>query len=114
MKLCVDCDDTLVLWQYVEKEVGGQLCFVLPNEGETYLPNDALMAAVRRYLAATPGSELVVWSGGGEAYARRWGQMFFPDIPHEAYFKVGARQPSILFNDTYHPLPGDVCIDDQE
>lgn len=89
-KLFVDCDDTLVLWRDATQDAVG------------YLPNHRLILAICNYLGHRRGTELVVWSSGGEEYARGWAREFFP-----------GQEWWIAPKNMRIPQAGDVCIDDQ-
>ena len=94
-RLFVDCDDTLVLWQYVEREDG--LYYATP-----WQRNDDLIATVRRFVDDHPDTELVIWSGGGAVYAARWAVLFFDGVECVPEDK-----------NIHYPQPGDICVDDQ-
>lgn len=96
MKLFVDCDDTLVLWQYIQREDG--LYFATPWQA-----NDNLIAAIKGYYRERQDLELIIWSGGGVEYADRWANRFFPSIPY-----------TVVQKDMHLPQEGDICIDDME
>ncbi len=91
MKLYVDCDDTLIRW-------------LDPLEGRLtseWEPNTAVQEFVRNWKLEHPDGEVIVWSSGGEDYARMWGYRLLPDVPHVALSKFNA----IVTAD-------DLCIDD--
>lgn len=101
MRLFVDCDDTLVLWNYDEVEVAGQKFFTIPNEGEKYRVNHDLIASVNQFMDARPDWTLIVWSGGGAAYAAGWARKFFD-----------GRKYLIEGKNVKYPQVGDICVDD--
>lgn len=84
--LYVDVDDTLVKWA---DAIEGRLV----TEWE---PN----AAVIHYAEQWKG-DVVVWSSGGEDYARMWGQRLLSHVPHTAASKFWLI-----------PSGEDVCLDD--
>ena len=94
--LFVDCDDTLILWDNTPLESG--------LYSAKYEVNTKLIEAVHKYLAHTKDN-LVVWSGGGEEYARRWARMCFPDTEWEAISKDITLPDAEL---------DDVCVDDMD
>src|SRR3990167_4835522 len=95
-RLFVDCDDTLVIWQdrYVnqDKELWVR---------DKWDINEPLVRAVHSFLAERPEYVLIVWSGGGVWYARRWAEKAFP----------GGNVMS-LAKDNQLPREGDVLVDD--
>lgn len=110
--LFVDCDDTLILWQYKEaitplfdegKHVADQVIYTLPNEGEKFKINELLIFSIVSFLTSHFDWELVIWSGGGREYAERWARLLFPNQ------SLVALEKNITF-----PWFEDICIDDQE
>ena len=91
--LLVDVDGTLVLWQGTYDERGR----------EDWIPNRALVSAIERYLWDNPRTVLVVWSGGGEAYAQEWGARV---LGHEDFTPL-AKMNAIRWLEA-----GDVAVDD--
>jgi hypothetical protein len=106
MRLFVDCDDTLVLWLNDGKPTSGPLVPEGPHPygagADRWLPNEALLVAVRAHMASSPDDHLIIWTGGGEAYARTWAGRLFPQGDYYA----------AISKDTRLPLPGDLCVDD--
>ena len=93
MRLFVDVDDTLVLWQGLDGE----------SYMDSWTPNEALIKAVIEYFYSTPDVYLYVWSGGGGTYAEVFAVRTLGDtVPYIA-----------LSKDTTMPQDDDVCIDDQ-
>ena len=92
--LFVDCDDTLILWDTEPNGLGSY----------GYHLNHELIEAVLKYMAITKDN-LVVWSGGGEEYARRWARCSFPDTEWEAISKDITLPDAEL---------DDVCVDDMD
>ena len=64
MRLFVDCDDTLILYDS-EGEVH-PYGFV---RDEPYRINDTLVAFVKAFYAKYPNALITIWSGGGDQYA---------------------------------------------
>ncbi len=64
MRLFVDCDDTLILYDS-EGEVH-PYGFV---RDEPYRINDTLVAFVKAFYAKYPDALITIWSGGGDQYA---------------------------------------------
>ena len=99
-KLFVDVDDTLVL--YEGREPG-------PNPlgleiGHDFRVNEKLIAAIKIWVRRNPGGQVVVWSGGGEDYARAAAERFIPGVAMWHFTKGGQNLR----------LPGqeDVVVDD--
>ncbi len=99
MTLFVDVDDTLILWL----DEGGQHD-PFGIVGDAWKPNTRLILEIERWVDTHPNDRVVVWSGGGEDYARMWGQRVLHHIPHKAIEKAG---PTL-----YLPFSTDLCIDD--
>lgn len=107
MRLFLDVDDTLVLWQY-ETEPSGLFTLRGGPDNAPYLANHALIGAVACYLAEHPDTTLHVWSGGGMAYALDWAvRLLHTD---------GRPWPNLSVVPKYVtlPEPGDIVIDDQQ
>ena len=89
MRLFVDCDGTLSLFDLAHRE------------DEVNLP---LVRAIERWLDEEPDdSEIVVWSGGGRAYAEAIGRTVLGHLPHTTRSKYEAQ-----------PEEGDLAIDDMD
>jgi len=94
MRLYVDCDMTLVLWQDGKEH---------PFEGaEKYKRNQPLIDAINKFLENSPDFGLTVWSFGGMEYARGWAHRF--DLPVDG----------VMAKDIRTPKPGDICVDDMQ
>lgn len=100
MRLFVDCDDTLVLWQ-AEKRTRSDGLYLF----DEWQRNDELIEAIEGFLRQAEEEifelNLVVWSYGGEEYARKWAELFFPNRMWEA-----------LDKDPMIPDDESICIDD--
>lgn len=104
MKLFVDCDDTLILWKGDPDPVSG----LYP--ANAYDPNTKLISAIKKWWRLHDFDSIVVWSGGGEAYASRWAMKFL--IWQEKGMMVKGYQFAIS-KDITLPTEEDICIDDQ-
>lgn len=100
MRLFVDCDDTLVLWQPEKRTRSDGL--YLGNEWER---NEKLIKTIEDYIDQMTDIggkvELIIWSDGGKEYARMWAKRFFP----EKYWVARDKDPTL-------PQDEDICIDD--
>jgi hypothetical protein len=67
MRLFVDCDDTLILWQRVDGVRADGIYFETP-----YLINRRLVDGILKFREGDPRALIVVWSGGGKEYAHMW------------------------------------------
>ena len=95
-RLFVDCDDTLVIWlDGDDQPLEGQNPY--GGGSQTWKFNDDLIRAIEE----RHGGYIVVWSGGGEDYARRW------------LDRLGWTEAEAISKDISLPEPGDLCIDDQ-
>ena len=100
MRLYVDCDDTLVLWlDGDDKVLGGPNPYGTGPDGR-WKPNLELLAAMKQWRENTPGSEIILWTGGGTRYARRWMGLIYPEAADS------------ISKDTRIPDPDDLCVDD--
>ena len=71
IRVFCDCDDTLIRFlDHQEKHYSGIY------DGSKWEPNYELITAVRNFREFTP-SLLIVWSGGGKEYAKKWARTFF-------------------------------------
>lgn len=92
MRLYIDCDMTLVLWQDGLEH---------PYEGaEKYIRNQPLIDAIHRFAAANPDVGVTVWSFGGMSYARHWAERF------------GLPTDGVMAKDIRTPQPNDIVVDD--
>lgn len=66
MRLFVDVDDTLVLYQRPGPNPYGVYA------GTPWEPNIRLIEGVKQFAKDNPEALIVVWSGGGRAYAIEW------------------------------------------
>lgn len=99
MRLFVDCDDTLVLWLDDDGDVAaGPNPY--GNASDRWKANTDLVAALNEWNENTLGSEIILWTGGGIAYARVWEQRIYPEAA------------DAISKDTRIPGPDDLCIDD--
>ncbi len=102
-RLFVDCDDTLILYDTTE-DYGG------PNpygflHGQPYHTNVALVAAIRAWAYDNPCSLVIVWSGGGDHYARTIANLVLPGLHVSAMIKDRSTFDLVR--------AGDVVVDDQ-
>lgn len=72
-ELFVDVDDTLVTW------LGGTEPHPYGHGSESWEPNEAVRAYVRKWRSEHPEGIVIVWSGGGADYARTWAERLLPD-----------------------------------
>ncbi len=98
-RLFVDCDDTLVLWQKDGAPPEGAHPY--GGGAESWLPNEALISAIRSHMTASPEDRLIIWTGGGVNYATMWADRLMPGEWHLAT----AKDPRLV-------QAGDVCVDD--
>ena len=96
MRLFVDCDDTLVLWQEEHRNQDKSLYL-----GDKYSINTDLIEIVE-HIQDTHDAQLIVWSGGGVEYAAMWARRF------------GLKNWLTAPKDMRLPQSGDVVFDDME
>lgn len=99
MRLFVDCDETLVLWDDTHQNQDKTLWV-----RDSWHKNDNLIAAVRAYLKENKECSLIIWSGGGADYAASWARRFFGDDEYVAAISKDIRIPEEF----------DICVDDEE
>ena len=75
IKLYVDVDETLVFWENPYS----------PYTGE-YTTNDELVRSIRKVLDDDM-YEVIIWSGGGKAWAEKISKLLFPDDQLECFDK---------------------------
>ena len=92
MRLFVDVDDTLILWEKVQRD---------DSFLTKYEPNQAVIHFVRAFRDFHPGHEVIVWSLGGQDYAAKHAADHLPGLHDECR----AKYPAI-------PAAGDLFIDD--
>lgn len=68
-RLFVGIDDTLVLYSVVGPNPFGAL------DGVSYIFNEPLVQGVKNFRRDNPDALIVLWSGGGAQYARRFGDL---------------------------------------
>lgn len=68
MRLFVDVDDTLVLYQTLGPNPYGYYM------GTPWQPNVRLIEGIKQFHRDYPATLITVWSGGGRAYAREWAE----------------------------------------
>ncbi len=66
MKLFVDVDDTLVLYDMEAPNPYGVY------EGTPYTVNERLIEGLRKFRKEHPQDSIFIWSGGGAQYAEMW------------------------------------------
>lgn len=101
MRLFVDVDDTLILY-HTEEEPNPYGVYL----GTPYSFNTRLVQGILNFAAENPESLIVVWSGGGQQYAREWAD------------KAGLEDKVVCFDKNRHNIEelvreGDVVVDDQ-
>lgn len=102
--LFVDCDDTLELYICDDSNCDGTHPFgALHRDGH---PNTRLIEEIKKWRAANPDSMFVVWSGGGNRYAERFAQAYFPDERIVCLDKFGCNMEL--------PKKDDIVIDDMD
>ena len=99
-RLFIDVDDTLVL--YTERKAG-------PNplgleRDMNFRVNAELVDAIKIWRRHNIDGQVVVWSGGGEAYARSAGDRFIPGVA-TWYFTKGGKNLTL-------PNHDDLLVDD--
>jgi hypothetical protein len=99
-RLFIDVDDTLVL--YTERKAG-------PNplgleRDMNFSVNTELIDAIMLWCRHNPNGQVVVWSGGGAAYARSAGDRFIPGVA-AWYFSKGGKNLTL-------PNQDDLLVDD--
>ena len=107
MRLFVDCDDTLILY---DSEGCGPTAGVHPYgfvRNEPYRINEPLVAFVKAFCAKYPDALITIWSGGGDQYAAQVAK------------EVGLGEIGALYvikDRTTFALVGedDIVVDDQE
>lgn len=102
MRLFVDCDDTLILY-----DSAGEIHPYGFIKDEPYRVNEPLVAFIKRFRAKYPNELIVIWSGGGRDYALR--------VALEA--GLGGLGTSTLVKDSttfYLVGEDDIVVDDQE
>lgn len=92
MRLFVDIDDTLILWNKAKEDSS----FLT-----RYSPNPAVIRFVRVFRQFHPGHEVIVWSLGGKDYAEKHAADYLPGM----YDECRSKYPHI-------PSMGDVFLDD--
>jgi len=106
VRVFVDCDDTLVLWL---GEEGQPLEGQNPYGGgaERWRWNHQLVGFLLVLEFMMPEAEIVIWSGGGEQYARTWRDRLAAVFPVVEGWACASK-------DTRVPTAEDTCIDDAE
>jgi hypothetical protein len=100
-RLFIDVDDTLVI--YPDHLPGPNPAGL--RTGLSHRANAALVNAIHVWQATNVTGQVVVWSGGGEEYARDAANMFIPDVQAWHFTKAG--QNLML------PAAGDTVVDDE-
>lgn len=96
MKLYVDVDDTLVIWQPHKRTRADGLYM-----GDEWQRNDELIEAISKYARIRLlQDEVIIWSTGGEKYTAYWAEKLDLDWP-------------TMEKDPRLPQRGDICIDDE-
>lgn len=99
VRLFVDVDDTLVLWQNQNVEDAQGIYYDTP-----WKVNQAILDGIFEFDRDHPGALIVVWSGGGMEYAQEWIDLFGL---HDIAIAIVKDQS------TFHLiLPGDIVVDD--
>ncbi len=102
-RLFVDCDDTLILYDTTEDDGGHSPYGFL--RGQPYRVNDELVGSIRAWADDNPCSLVVVWSGGGDKYARVIADLVLPGLHVSAMIKDMSTFDLVR--------AGDVVVDDQ-
>lgn len=68
MKLFVDVDDTLILWQEISLDDEKDGTYYL----DPYKINYTLIVYIRNFSLVYPNNSIIIWSGGGKNYAQYW------------------------------------------
>lgn len=103
MRLFVDCDDTLILY-----DSAGEIHPYGFIKDEPYRVNEPLVAFIRAFREKHPDGFIVIWSGGGGDYAEQVAK------------EVGLAEVGAFYltkdEDTFFLVRGedDIVVDDQE
>ena len=84
------------------------------GEGATsWSVNREVVAAAERWHAAGLG-RIVVWSGGGRAYAEQWGRELLSHLPHTALFKDPrvVKVDDVVIDDVHFSVAGTMVAPD--
>lgn len=85
MRVFIDIDDTLILW----------------DDEDRANPNEDLIEAINAFAHARPTDLIMVWSGGGIDYAAMWARTCIPEVSWLVVPKY-----------VTYPEAHDLCIDD--
>lgn len=99
-RLFIDVDDTLILYPESDDNVNP----LGLERGLNFKLNDRLVDAIQEWLKKNHSGIVVVWSGGGEAYARSVAERFLPGVGIW-FFTKGGRNLGL-------PNSDDVLVDD--
>jgi len=99
MRLFVDVDDTLILWDDSARQMNQDQSLWM---GDKYKVNIELIGVINNFASKNPLVPIYVWSGGGRNYARHWADLYLDNVYDIA-----------LAKDTTLPNKEDICIDDQ-
>lgn len=107
-KLFIDIDDTLILYPSSDEDTNP----LGIERGLEFLLNQPLVDAINRWLGKNRRGIVVLWSGGGEAYARSVSERFIPGVATWHFTKGGksldlADTEDILVDDS----PNDLGLD---
>ena len=99
-RLFIDIDDTLII--YPQHQPGPNPMGV--TNGLPYETNESLVEAIKTWLRRDPNGQVVIWSGGGEEYARTISAGILVGVAAWYFTKSG--QNLTL------PGPDDIVVDD--
>ena len=95
-----DCDDTLVMWDLPEgMDLSDDALVTVPCRGqeERCLPNEYNITLLKKF--ATRGHTVIVWSGGGVEYAKRWAEKLGIEKFVQIIPKVKGQNIDLAFDD---------------
>lgn len=101
MRLFVDCDDTLILYNQTGVNPYGLMC------GTPYIVNEGLAEYVRAFAEENPDALIVFWSGAGGAYAKECARLAGLKDVKAAYLDKNRDTLTLVGED-------DIVFDDQQ
>jgi hypothetical protein len=78
--LFVDCDDTLALYCLPNGRCEHGDVHPYGSKWSPWVPNERLVEGIKAFRAENPEALIVVWSGGGKEYAKRFIDKLLPDL----------------------------------
>ena len=117
MRLFVDIDSTLVLWELNCSPRDNELFDFDENSqsdnpyNEKWKPHTKLISQIKKFRQENPNALIVIWSLGGKQYAEIWGRRLLSDITDLVFMdKWGfnlelVQSDSIVIDDSPSDLP---------